>query len=60
MPFANTMAEQPIDVDRAAIARLKDHALRRMNQLPQSRVSERCFWDGYVRAIEHVLDMENE
>jgi hypothetical protein len=54
------MAEQPIDVDRAAIVRLKDHALRRMNQLPQSRVNERCFWDGYVRAIEHVLDMESE
>lgn len=52
--------EKPIDVSRASVVRLRDHAVRRMNQLSQSRMSERCFWDGYVRAIEHVLEMEHE
>ena len=59
MPFASIMDKQ-LDVDRASVLRLKDHALQRMNNLPQERVNERCFWDGYCRAIEHVLDMEHE
>ncbi len=54
------MAEQQLDVDRASVVRLKDHALQRMSNLSQDRVSERCFWDGYVCAIEHVLGMEHE
>lgn len=48
----------PIDVPRDAIADLYKAAIRHIqdNRGGQDEV----WWDGYIRALEHVLEMEGQ
>lgn len=65
MPLLNFIMPQetPIDVSRESVARLRD-----MGNLELAAAmaihgdgSHQCaYWDGYLRAIEHVFEMENE
>jgi len=48
--------EKAIDVPRAAVARLMKWAQQSQQQPGQSQ----DYWAGYFRALEHVLEMENE
>jgi len=54
--------DKPVDVSRAAVIRLMEHARERMNAAihDSSRWAEATFWDGYCRACEQIIEMENE
>lgn len=51
-------APVPIDVPRDAIADLYKAAIRHIqdNRGGQAEV----WWDGYIRALEHVLEMDGQ
>ena len=51
-------APVPIDVPRDAIADLYRAAIKHIkdNRGGQAEV----WWDGYIRALEHVLEMEGQ
>lgn len=48
-----------LDVERAAVQRLLGDARHEASTIDASDV-EYLYWDGYCRALEHVLEMENE
>ncbi len=50
--------EEPIDVSRESIMRLHREALRRIEQ-DRGRPTE-MWWDGYLCALKHVIDMEGQ
>jgi hypothetical protein len=47
-----------LDLERSAVVRLKNEATVKAQQAGESFSGR--WWDGYLRAIEHILDMENE
>lgn len=57
------MKKTPFDVDRDSIIRLRDRAtklVRIANEDPKASLYKHGWADGYLRAVEHVLEMENE
>lgn len=57
----NTSTAKTLDVERSAIVRLKLMAQDRLRTAFQGETgAARMWWDGYLRAIEQILDMENE
>jgi len=53
--------ETPIDVPKAAIERLLRTGLTHAyTSEKEGLASARTYWDGYCRALEHVLEMESE
>lgn len=57
------MKEQQLDVTRESVTRLQKHAvtLVQRTQGDEKATDYRRGWfDGYLRAVEHVLEMENE
>jgi hypothetical protein len=52
--------ERPIDVSRPALIRLLQYAHSISNKTTEHEHYTRTYWDGYIRALETVLDMEDE
>ena len=57
--------EAPIDVSKNSIMSLQRWAYERAQERQplaseQDRINQLCFWDGYVRAIDHILEMEHQ
>jgi hypothetical protein len=54
-------SEEQLDVDRAAIKRCLIDAHRRRNTAEQEGAAcVASYWNGYIRAMQHVLEMEGE
>ena len=51
--------ETPVEVTRESLVRLKDHALRCCDEAVMGSFSN-GYWNGWIRAIEHVIEMESE
>ena len=47
-----------LDIERSAVLRLRADAVERVQQSRESFSAR--YWDGYLRAIDHILEMENE
>jgi hypothetical protein len=52
--------ERPIDVSRPALIRLLQYAHSISSKTTDREHYTRTYWDGYIRALETVLDMEDE
>ena len=55
----------PIDVTKSSIIRLQKWAQERyesdsQNLSARDRHNACVYWDGYMRAIEHILEMEHQ
>ena len=50
--------ERPMDVTRASVISLLIAARKQINDNRGSQAE--VWWDGYIRAIEHVLEMDNQ
>jgi len=53
-----TNTEKPIDVSREAILTLHKAAANHIEDNRNTPVE--MWWDGYLRALEHVLEMEDQ
>lgn len=51
--------EEPIDVSRRALVRLRNMALRHYNETVEGSFTQ-GYWNGYIRALEHIIEMEDE
>jgi hypothetical protein len=59
--MTSATSELPIDVSKEAIKRCLIDAYKRCQQAEDE--GARCvssYWNGYIRALQHVLEMENE
>jgi hypothetical protein len=53
--------EKPLDVDKKAIQRLMDAAQEQSKQAVENGSQWAVtYWDGYIRGLEHVLEMEDQ
>jgi hypothetical protein len=57
-----TGPEKPLDVSKEAIQRLMAAAKTEYDKAHegQVRVEMACYWDGYIRGLELVLEMEDQ
>ena len=53
-----TQQERPIDVTRASIISLLIAARKQINDNRGNQAE--VWWDGYISAIEHVLEMDGQ
>ena len=53
-----TQTETPIDVSKESIIRLLNQG--RKSLIHENEHGVACFWSGYCRALETVLEMEHE
>ena len=51
--------ETPVDISREAVVRLKKHALTCYDETVEGSFTN-GYWNGYIRALEHISEMENE
>jgi len=58
MTDTTTATEKPIDVTRASVISLLVAARKQINDNRGSQAE--IWWDGYIRAIEHVLEMDGQ
>lgn len=59
--MSDTKSEQRIDVERSAVVRLMEVARRRYQQaVDKIWPLNQNYLEGYMRALEDVLAMENE
>lgn len=59
--MTSATSELPIDVSRDAIKRCLIDAYKRCQTAEDE--GARCvssYWNGYIRALQHVLEMEHE
>lgn len=52
--------ERQLDVSRPALVRLLEYAQNISSKTTDREHYTRTYWDGYIRALETVLDMEDE
>jgi len=57
MPFQQ---ERTLDVSAPAVRRLLLDAHENSRSLDAESHYARTYWDGYIRALETVIEMENE
>jgi hypothetical protein len=62
MTFAtSSLNESPIDVSASVINRLKSFALEHYNQaMKDGAMAVASYWDGYIRACQHILEAEHQ
>lgn len=53
-----TSEEKPMDVTRASVISLLVAARKQINDNRGGQAE--VWWDGYIRAIQHVLEMDNQ
>ena len=58
MTQAPPLQEKPMDVTRASVIGLLTAARKQINDNRGSQAE--VWWDGYIRAIEHVLEMDGQ
>lgn len=58
--MANTKAGDFLDVERSAVVRLIETAKQRCQQAEEAESFAAPWWQGYLRALEQVLEMEDE
>jgi hypothetical protein len=51
--------EDPIDVSRRALVRLREMALGHYDETVEGSFTQ-VYWNGYIRALEHIIEMEDE
>lgn len=51
--------ETPVDISRESVVRLKNSALRCYDETVEGSFIN-GYWNGYIRALEHISEMENE
>lgn len=51
--------EDPIDVSRRALVRLRAMALQHYDETVEGSFTQ-GYWNGYIRALEHIIEMEDE
>lgn len=51
--------EEPVDVSRRALIRLRDMAVRHYDETVNGSFTQ-GYWNGYIRALEHIIEMEDE
>lgn len=59
--MTSAMSEQLIEVSHEAVKRLLIDAYKRSQVAEEENA--RCvssYWNGYIRALQHVLEMEHE
>ena len=57
--------EPTIDVSKRSIIRLREFGVQSLTEARElmaggELLKKEIYWDGYIRAIEHILEMENE
>ena len=57
--MAISKGEEPIDVSGRALVRLRTMALQYYDQTVEGSFTQ-GYWNGYVRALEHIIEMEDE
>lgn len=57
--MATSKGEELIDVSRRALVRLRNMALRHYDETVEGSFTQ-GYWNGYIRALEHIIEMENE
>ena len=56
-----TAQAEPLDVTVAEVKRLRDDAFARyVDAYKGGHETVASYWDGYIRAIEHVIEMRHE
>ena len=60
-PGTSSVSERPIDVSANVINRLKAFGVEHYNEaLKERAMAAVSYWDGYIRACQHILEAENE
>lgn len=54
------MKEPKLDVSREAVKGLLIDAYNNYEKSFQDRSVNQFYWDGYIRALHHVLEMEGQ
>lgn len=54
-----------LDISKTALLSLKQHAIARLQEGRQTHTEaalhyQEVYWDGYIRALEHVLEMDGQ
>lgn len=57
--MATRQGEEPVDVSRRALVRLRKMAMRHYVETVEGSFTQ-GYWNGYIRALEHILEMEDE
>lgn len=57
--MATSKGEELIDVSRRALVRLRNMALRHYDETVEGSFTQ-GYWNGYIRALEHIIEMEDE
>ena len=57
--MATRKGEEPVDVSRRALVRLRDMALGHYGETVEGSFTQ-GYWNGYIRALEHIIEMEDE
>ena len=57
--MATRQGEEPIDVSQRALVRLRDMALGHYGETVEGSFTQ-GYWNGYIRALEHIIEMEDE
>jgi len=53
--------ERQLDVTLGSIKRSLEMAVEQYNEcMKNGHVASSSFWNGYIRAMQHVLEMENQ
>ena len=56
----NSMTEKPLEVSIEAVKGLLIDAYNNYEKSLQRRQNESRYWDGYIRGIQHVLEMHDQ
>jgi hypothetical protein len=51
--------ETPVDISRETLVRLRKRAIGCYRETVEGSFTN-GYWNGYIRAIEHMIEMENE
>lgn len=59
MTWTDDRDEDPIDIFRCSFVRLREMAFRRYDEAIDGSLVE-SYWNEYMRALEHIIEMEDE
>ncbi len=55
-----TKLDRPLDVTVDAVRNLLIEGYNRYNEAFRNGDPDQRYWDGYIRALHHVIEMEDE
>ena len=60
-PETSSPSERQLDVSLGTLVRLKEMAVRAYNEaMTLGQPGSAGYWDGYIRAIDHVLEADGQ